>query len=648
MAGSTRTAALPWRYLALALLLNLLVLVAYLALRDAPALRAIEGQGLNWRFQLRGPLPSPPGVVIVAIDDRTVAALRRWPLPRRMLAEVVGKLNEAGAAAIGLDLLLLDREQPSDGVMLSPGDLELLNELRRADNDVLALAFTFTPGAVPGATALQIAGDAAFRVVRRPAGPAEDDVLRATGMLAPVGPLYRFAAVAHVNTPVDDDGVLRAMPAAIAFGGHYVPSFPLALSIRRLGLAPGEVALLLERGLVLGDRVLQLDRRLSLPVNYYGPAGTMRTISLIDLLEDRVAVADVAGRTVLVGTTALGLGDTFVAPFSQTLPGVEALATMTGNLLAGQVPEHAALQGWNVAAIFLLGLAAFVLARLPSPVAVVAAGSGLLLAWVAAAQIAFNRGWWLDMTFPTAAILLTVGSVAIVRAAIERRLRRNLSRYHSPVIVDMLAENATPSFEGRSQNAAILFVDIAGFTSRIERLPPADTVTFLRDFHGRIERAVLAHGGVLEQFMGDGAMVIFGVPTPKAEDAASALACARDLVEDIRQRNAQLVAQGQAPFDLSVGIHYGPVVIARLGGPTQAQITAAGDTVNVASRLETLTRAHGATIAISDAVVDAVGAVGRVDLLAGFEELPNQTIRGRVERLVVWIARDPRRLHAHG
>src|SRR4029077_14577895 len=141
------------------------------------------------------------------------------------------------------------------------------------------------------------------------------------------------------------------------------------------------------------------------------------------------------------------------------------------------------------------------------------------------------------------------------------------------------------------------FVDIAGSTSRIEGMAPEAAVGFLRDFHGRIERAVLAHGGVLEQFMGDGAMVVFGVPTPGPQDAAAALASARDLFADVRRRNEELVAEGEAPFRISVGIHYGPVVIASLGGPTQAKISTSGDTVNVASRLEALTRDHGAAIA---------------------------------------------------
>src|SRR5215470_12478243 len=109
MPSRLRAAALPWRYALLAMLLSTLLALTYLALRDAPALSAIEGQSLNWRFQLRGRLPAPPHVVILAIDDRTVAKLGRWPLPHRELAAAIQRLAGAGAAAIGLDLLFLDR-----------------------------------------------------------------------------------------------------------------------------------------------------------------------------------------------------------------------------------------------------------------------------------------------------------------------------------------------------------------------------------------------------------------------------------------------------------------------------------------------------------------------------------------------------------
>jgi len=640
MSGRLRAAPLPWRYAALSLLASLLVALAYLALRDAPSvIGTIEGQTLNWRFQLRGSHAPPPQVTIIAIDDRTVAELGHWPVPHRELAAAIEKLSAGGAAAIGIDMLLLDYEQPSNGLQLSAGDQALFDALRLSARSVLPIAFA--PGAKPSKAALEIAEAAAFRVVSRPSGNAGGDLLpRGTDMRVPFSPLPSVTGLGHVNMLVDQDGALRSIPAAIAFGDHYLPAFPIELARRALGLTTGEIALQLEGGFIFDKRELRLDRRLRLPINYYGPPGTVPTFSLSALLNDRVPAAAIAGHAVLLGVTALGLGDNFVTPFSKIMPGVEVLATITGNLMTGQILQRAGLQGWDIAAILLLGLAAFGLARLPMPLATTIAIVGLLAVWSAIALAAFQHDLWLDMTFPAAAILINAGGVAILRAGIERRMRRNLAHYHSPVIVDMLAKSATPSFGG-SQNAAILFVDIAGFTSRMERMAPDDTVRFLRDLHGRIERAVLAHGGVLEQFMGDGAMVVFGVPAPGPQDAVSALACARDLFADIRQRNDELAAEGEPPFRISVGIHYGPVVIASLGGPTQAQISTSGDTVNVASRLEALTREHGAAIAISGAVVEAVKAAGREDLLTGFELLATDTVRGRVGSLPIWVGKEP-------
>ena len=638
MPGRLRAAPLPWRYAALSLLASMLVALAYLAMRDAPSVSTIEGQSLNWRFQLRGSHP-PPQVTIIAIDDRTLAKLGHWPVPHSELAAAIAKLSAAGAAAIGIDMLLLEDEQPSNGLQLSAGDQALFDALHLSGRGVLPIAFV--PGAKASEGAPQVAEQAAFRVVSRQSGNSGGDLLpRGTDLRVPFSPLPSVAGLGHVNMPVDNDGMLRYMPVAIAFGEFYLPAFPIELARRSLGLTTGDIALQLEGGLIFGKRELQLDRRLHLPIDYYGPPGTVPTFSLSDLFKDRVPASAIAGHAVLLGVTALGLGDNFVTPFSKTMPGVEVLATITGNLMTGRILQHAGLRGWNIAAILLLGLAAFALARLPIPLAVTATIVGLLALWSAISMVAFQHDLWLDMTFPIAAVLLNAGGVAILRAGIERRMRRNLARYHSPVIVDMLAKSATPSFGG-SQNAAILFVDITGFTSRMERMAPDDTVRFLRDFHGRIERAVLAHGGVLEQFMGDGAMVVFGVPAPGPQDAVSALASARDLFADIRQRNDELAAEGELPFRISVGIHYGPVVIARLGGPTQAQISTSGDTVNVASRLEALTRDHGAAIAVSGAVVEAVTAAGREDLLTGFELLATDKVRGRVGSLPIWVSPEP-------
>jgi len=643
----TRKSGIPWRRAAAALLIALGLAAAYAGLWNAPLVAAIEGQTLGWRFHLRGPVAPPPGIAILAIDDRTIGALKRWPLPRRALAEAVERLDAAGAAVIGLDLLLLDLEQPTDGIALGPGDQRLRAALRRSGRVVLGMAFTFGPSAPMDDESTSAAvRAAAFPVVHRAAGRAQP-VLQATGALVPIAPLREAARLGQVNVLADEDGVLRHLHLAIGFEGDYVPAFPVEVARRFLGVSAAETALLLGRGLLIGDRIVPADPMLRLAINYYGGAGTIPTHSMIDLLEGRIPAESFAGRVVLVGATALGAGDSFVTPFSRTLPGVEVLATAVGNIVGGEVLARTTETiGWDVAAILLLGLAGFAVAHLPSPALAALAALALLGGWAAVAQLAFEeRLLWLNVTFPALAILLSAIVAGVGRTVAERRLRRdverqrrNLSRYHSPLIADLLAENDRPGFEEREQPAAILFVDLRGFTGRSERMTPADTAHFLRDFHRRIERAALTHGGILVQFTGDGAMVIFGMSSPGPRDAAAALACARDLAAAVRDWSRSLVAEGRAPLAIGVGIHYGPVVITRLGGQEQLQLTAAGDTVNVANRLEALTKIYGATFAVSGAVVAAVQAAGRDDLLAGFAELPEQPIRGREGTIPVWVA----------
>jgi adenylate cyclase len=617
------------------------VSLAYAAFRDVSLFSAIEGQTLNWRFRLRGPIDPPATLAIVAIDDATIAKLKRWPVPRHTLADAIARIDAAGAKVLGLDLLFVEEEQPASGVGLGRGDQALADALRTAGRALLPMAFVFTPSPAPDGTTVEAVREAAFRVVRKRAGVEAAAVLRATGVLAPIAPLRQIADLGHVNLPVDADGSLRYLSLAVAFGDAYVPALPVEAARLFAGLPPGDLALLVGDGLQLGGRVIDVDPQLRRPIDYYGPTGTVPTYPLIDLLEGRVSDAALAGRVVLIGATALGVGDTFVTPFSHAMPGVEVLATAVGNLLDGQLLDRgAATRGWSIVAILALGFATFALARRHPPPLIVAVAAVLLAAWCAVAQLAFQHGGlWLDVTFPSLAILLSAGLVAVSRASLERRMRHNLARYHSPMIVDMLAESETPSFEGHEQQAAILFIDIAGSTRRAERLAPADVARFLHEFHGRIEHVVQPHGGMPAQFMGDGAMIIFGVPTPGPSDAAAALAAARDLAGDIRDWNAELTAAGVPPLAIGIGIHYGPVVITLLGGQAQAQLTAAGDTVNVASRIEALTRPHRADIAISGAAIEAVGAAGRTDLLRGFIELPPQQIRGREGRLTVWVVR---------
>jgi adenylate cyclase len=605
-----------------------------------PLFNSIEGTTLDWRFRLRGTVQAPTEVAIIAIDERTLAEIGRWPLPRSVIAAAIDHLREAGAGSIGLDLLLTEPETPGEGAIpaYGNGDLALRDALSRHGRDVLAMAALFERSAAMNQASRHDLTRLGYRVVARPAVGAIEPP-RAAGALLPIELLREVAAVGHVNLLLGETGVPRAYHPAIAIDDVLVPSFSVQLARQQLGIEEGDVSLSLEGTLRLGDRTVLLDNSLGAPLDYYGPVGSITTYSFADLMRGTIPVGALGGRAILLGGTAIGIGDSFATPFAGALPGVEVLATAVANLLQeDRLLRTGEMRRWEAIAVIVLACLAWVTTNLPGPRQALFLTLALFMLWPIAAHVAFLR-WhlWLNVVVPSFATVMTGAIVTLGRVAEELRLRReterqrgNLARYVSPVMAEQLATEDKPSFDEREQLAAILFVDLSGFTQASEAQSPGDTARFLKEFHTRLEQVVLAHGGVIEQFAGDGAMVIFGLPQPGAQDPVSALACARALLTEL--------ARWQSALKPRAGLHFGPVAMARLGGKAQAQLAAAGDTVNVASRLEAFARQRGAALAVSDATVAAVRAAGRAELLAGLERWPDQSIRGREGRLTVWLA----------
>jgi adenylate cyclase len=636
MSAAERSTRRHTRWTASVAILGLLALVLIHRF-GLPLFDGIEGALLDARFKIRGVLPAPHDVVIVAVDERSLAEIGRWPLPRAKIAAAIDRLQKMGAHSIGLDLLLSEPESSGDGNALSAGDLALRDSLRVQGRCVLAMAALYEPSADTGQEQPGDLSSLGYRVVSRPAGGGFAPP-RATASLLPVALFRDIAVMGHVNLAADPAGERHSFQPAVAIGDTLIPAFSVQLARLQLGLEPDEMALSLAGWLQLGDRRIPLDNGLNAPIDYYGPAGSITTFSLADLMTDKVPSDAIAGRAILLGGTALGLGDRFDTPFARELPGVEVLATVTANLLDGPLLiRTGAMRAWEFAAILILGGLAWVASSRHNPTMALMATVGVMLIWPILVSLAFMQ-WnlWLNMTVPTFAAIMTSAIVLLGRVGKELRLRReaerqrgNLARYVPPSLADQMAAEEKPGFYEREQPAAILFIDLAGFTALSERRPPGETAEFLKDFHGRLERVVMVHGGVIEQFAGDGAMVIFGLPHPAPEDPVSALACARALVTSLMRWQPALKPR--------VGLHFGSVAMARLGGAAQSQLAAAGDIVNVASRLEAFAKEKGVAVAVSDAVMRAAIDAKRPDLQDGFRMLADQTIRGREGRLTVWV-----------
>lgn len=242
-------------------------------------------------------------------------------------------------------------------------------------------------------------------------------------------------------------------------------------------------------------------------------------------------------------------------------------------------------------------------------------------------------------------VLLLVAIVLEVVVARARRLvaaqaeseraRGNLARYFSPNVVDELASRERPLGAGRVQDVAMLFADIVGFTALSEKLTPPQTIALLQEVHHRMADAVFAHRGTLDKYIGDAVMASFGTPEPAADDAARALACARDLAAQMDDLNAERAARGDQPIRLGIGLHYGSVVAGDVGDERRLEFTVIGDAVNVASRLERLTRELNATILVSQELIDAAGGPPQDFTELGLRHLPG---RNAPVRLWGWHA----------
>ena len=216
------------------------------------------------------------------------------------------------------------------------------------------------------------------------------------------------------------------------------------------------------------------------------------------------------------------------------------------------------------------------------------------------------------------------------------RKRASLARYFSPNMVDDLMRTGGDLETARIQSVAVLFVDMIGFTRISARLASVEVIGLLREFLGLFEEAVFAHGGTLDKYLGDGLMATFGTPQPGAHDASNAVRCARAMAKEIVVWNAHRESEGLEALRIGIGIHHGEVVLGDIGGERRMEFAVVGDTVNVASRVQDMTRSFGIAILASGAVIEAVRREGSESMLGEFRDFGEHPLRGREGSIRLW------------
>lgn len=583
----------------------------------------IESVAIDLRTIARGKTTPPDLVTIVAIDDDAVKWRGVYPLPRIELAKIVETIARFEPKVIAVDLLLVDNGA-------ADGDEALASSLAARPAVIAA-------GAVFPEASQSIPLDADSGPLAR--------LPNAERFLLPLKKFSDHAAIGIANVATDQTGTPRSVPMLFRTGGAVELSFPLRVVSLAVGTEPA-----IEPGrLRLGQRSVPTDIGHALPITFYGPRRTIRTISAASVLTGDISPEDIRNRIVVLGAAVSGGGDFFSSPFDRLLPGVEVISTAITHLLAGDGPlrDQSVRAADGVVAVLLPAMLVGLLAWRRSAMGLILAAV-LVLIWAAGNFLAFSSGIVMSVAVPVAAAAVPVvlfGSLQLWsgRKQAQYFAARNevLERFQAPAIQKWLIQDPNFLAEPVRQNAAVVFIDLSGFTSLSEELGPDKTRDLLKQFHALVDREAVACGGMITSFLGDGAMILFGLPAPTANDAARAAECARSLCDTVEKWLASLRLTTRSRLGFKVGGHFGLIVASRLGGGSYHHITATGDTVNVASRLMEVAASRGAELAVSDELLRAAGQDCAL-LKSGDLVGPDETrIRGRSSSLMIWLWRSP-------
>ena len=600
-----------------------------LDLVHVPLLGQVELKTYDMRLRA---LPSAPPqfVTIAAIDEQSLAKLGRWPWSRTTFTALAERLDQLGARVIAFDLFFPERES-------ARVDAQFARAISSTKKVVLGTVFIDRQAEMRH---LGPAGLAAARLAIAPQAIAEvqAETFRMDepyGVLVNIVELQGAATyVGHIDVPPDADGVVRRAPLIRRFDRRYFPAFDVQVAraflqkeVPTLDIAAYGIA-----GIRLGERYIPLDEEGRLLVRHRKP-GSFAKVSIADILEQRADPALVRGRVVLVGNTAVGIGDARVTPYGATLPGVEIRASIIESLLQGDALQRP--EWMMVLDIAFMAAAALLLIILLPRLGVTGGGvlaAGVLAGYVALALYLFrSEGLWLNLVYPTLLIALLFATETLVEYFFtfseKRYLKRAFAHYVPPTVVDdLVADTDKLRLGGEKRELTVLFSDIRGFTTLSEAMAPEDLVKLMNEYFTVMTEKVFQQRGSLDKYIGDAIMAMFGAPVAEPRHAACACRAAIEMVRALQPLRESWRARGIPSIDIGVGINTGPMVVGNMGSASRFNYTVVGDAVNLASRIEHLNKEYGTSILLSEYTYEPVK-----DEFRAAREVDMVRVRGRAQ-----------------
>ncbi len=548
--------------------------MTFLCYMQTPLLEGFENKTYDLRFKvMRGAIPARSDIAIIAIDEKSIAELGRFPFSRTHYSSLIDNVSAAGAKALLIDAFFPEIEEQEI-------DQAFADSMRIAGNVYLAKAFQLNRYG------------------------------QAIGVTSSIETLAEAAkGIGHINFLPDEDGVNRHSLLLIEFEGKTHPSLPLlgamaALDVTEVTQSTFEIE--------IGDKYIPTAANGTMMINHVGPPGSYQTFSFVDVAKGRISPERLKGKVLFLGATALGIYDMRVTPFSGNVPGVEINANIADNILSGIFIRRSGIESLiDIFFILAVGLASFlIVAKLrlfPSL---------FLLIFIAAGFISFNyymflQGHWLSLIYPLAGMMLAFAVSAAFRfVTLDRRARevRTLfSSYVSDKVVDHLVSDLGESgIEVSTKEVTVLFSDLNGFTAYSETVDPYMLVSTLNEYLAAMTRIIMEYGGTVDKFLGDGIMAYWGAPLDQQDHAEMAIECTLAMQQSMLSLQNKWHADGIEPLEFRVGINSGDVIAGTIGAKgKKMEYTVIGDPVNLGARLESSAKYYGVAFLVSESTYKA-------------------------------------------
>jgi adenylate cyclase len=543
----------------------------------------LERQTIDMRFTLRGDQPAPKDVVIVKVDDVTFQELNeQWPFPRTLHARVLDQIRKGKPRNVAFDIQFSEYGTA-------------------AEDNALGFAILRNKGkTVLSTTEVDEDGEA--------------NLIFDSSALEELG-----AFAGNANLPTDKDGIIRRFPFSVE-------------GLKGFALVAAELA----RGSPITTEEMGNDLQW---IDYAGSPGTVTSYSYSRVLNGKVPPSVFRDKVVIIGATAPSLQDIHATPTGAVMSGPEIQANAISTALRA-FPLRSLPTLWNIVLIVALGLLVPLVSLRAGPLISVAVGILGFALFSLGTQLSFEHaGKVSSYVYPMAALVMaTVGSIGVhyTLAAFEReRVRDVFSRFVPEQVVDQVLAQADADLrlQGKELVTTVMFSDLRGFTSSAEEMPAENVITVLNYYLQEMSEAILAHGGTLVCYMGDGIYAIFGAPLEQEDHADRALAASREmLLERLPKFNSWMREQGHGEgYLMGIGLNSGPVMTGNVGHERRMDYTAVGDVVNTASRIEGMTKGTPFSVLIAESTIERMSE--RPTDLVFYEELE---VRGRLAKLKLW------------